>query len=61
MPNLIKIKQNYLKYKKTINIILILILLPVGLTILDLVLHFIFNLGIYIGTFLRYLYNIVVY
>jgi len=61
MSYFLKLKDNYSKYKKIINVTLLLILLPCGITILDLFLKTIFNLGIYFGTFIHYLYEIVVY
>lgn len=61
MQNFIKIKQGYLKYQKIINTAFFLLLLPLGLIVLELVMRSIFNLGSYTGTFLRCLYDIVVY
>ena len=61
MSNLIKIKNKIQTQQKVIKTFLIIISLPLGLTILELLLSSIFNLGIYTGTFLRFLYEIVVY
>lgn len=61
MSNLIKIKNIIESKQKLIKIILIIICLPFGLTVLNLLLNSLFNLGIYTGTFLRFLYEIVVY
>lgn len=61
MSNLIKLKKLLFDYQKVIKIISVIICLPFGLIILELLLNSIFNLGIYTGTFFRFLYDIVVY
>jgi hypothetical protein len=59
MQNLIKVKN--IEYKKLVKIVLSIFLSPFAITVLNLLLSTIFNLGIYTGTFLRFLYSIVVY
>lgn len=60
MPNLEKLRKNISKLKK-IKIIIFILCLPFALTVLNLFLRTLFQLGIYTGTFLRFLYSIVVY
>ena len=61
MPNLIKVKDSILSHQKIMKTIGLIACLPFGLIIIDLLLKSIFNLGIYTGTFLRFLYDFVVY
>lgn len=61
MSNLIEIKKVIINNKKIIKTVLFIIFIPFGLTILNLLFNALFNLGIYTGTFLRFLYSIVVY
>lgn len=61
MSGLMKIKSKVLEYQKIVKIIAFILALPFGLTILNLLLNTLFQLGIYTGTFLRFLYSIVVY
>ncbi len=59
MSNLIK--EKILEHKKVGKVLAIIISLPFSLSILNLLLDTIFQLGIHMGTFLRFLYQIVVY
>lgn len=61
MSNLIKIKRLVLEHQKIIKIIISVLCLPFCLTILNLLLETLFHLGIYTGTFLRFLYSVIVY
>ena len=61
MQNLINIKRIILDNKKIIKTITFTICLPFSLTILNLLFNTLFNLGVYTGTFIRFLYSIVVY
>jgi len=61
MPGLIKIKEQLFVKQKVIRTIGFIICSPFVLTILNLLLQTLFNLGIYTGTFLRFLYEFVVY
>lgn len=61
MPSLDKIKKNIIEYKKFFQILALIFCLPFGLTVLNLIFSTLFQLGIYSGTFLRFLYSIVVY
>ena len=49
--------NNKNKYKK---ILLIVILLPIIMILFNSIIATIFNLGTFIGTFLRYIYNFIV-
>lgn len=60
MSSIEKLRRNILESKKT-KIIVFILCLPFGLTILNLLLRTLFQLGAYTGTFLRFLYSIVVY
>lgn len=60
MSSLEKIRKNILESRR-IKIIVFILGLPFSLTILNLLLGTLFQLGIYTGTFLRFLYSIVVY
>ena len=51
-----KIKEYYRNYKKIIMFILIILCLP----LITLILESIFNIGVYLGTFTRYLFALVV-
>lgn len=61
MPNLIKLKNSILLHQKIIKTITFVLSLPLVLIILNLLFETLFNLGVYTGTFLRFLYAIVVY
>ena len=54
-------KELYLKHQKLYNTLLTIISLPFILMILELIMKTIFYLGTYTGTFLRGLYQIVLY
>ena len=58
MQNLVKLRNLLCD---NVKVIVFLICLPFGTYLLNLVLNMFFNLGIYTGTFLRFLYDIVVY
>ena len=49
-----------IKYKQILKVSLIIILMPIYLLIIRIYLNSLVNLGTYFGTFLRYLYKIVV-
>lgn len=61
MPNLMKLKLFMSKQKNIIKNILLLLCFPFCLIILNMLLNTLFNLGVYTGTFLRFLYSFVVY
>lgn len=61
MSSLMNFKNKVVENKKKIKIIISILCLPFGLEILNLLLNTLFQLGIHTGTFLRFLYNIVVY
>lgn len=61
MSSLVKAKYKILEYQKIGRTIAFILCLPFGLIILNLLLNTLFQLGIYTGTFLRFLYSIVVY
>lgn len=61
MSNLIEFKNRLLSHKKVIEIIIFTLALPFCLTIINMFLSTLFNLGVYSGTFLRFLYDVVVY
>ena len=52
---------NSIKNNKYIKLLLLIIAIPFLLVVINLLLNTIFNLGIYVGTFLRFMYNIVVF
>ena len=54
------LKKN-IEYKFFIKVFLIVFSLPFALVITNLLMQTLFNLGTYTGTFLRFLYQIVVY
>ena len=54
-----KIKKLYFSHEKTFKIVLFIIFMPILLYTLELIFDVLFNLGIYSGTFLRYLFNVV--
>jgi len=56
-----KFKTFILEYQKIIKTIIFITSLPIILTVLNYLLNTILNLGIYTGTFLRFLYELVVY
>lgn len=49
------------KPKKYIKLFLIIAFLPIMLVVVNLILNTLFNLGIYVGTFLRFVYHIIVF
>lgn len=61
MQNLIRLKNNIYKHEKILKAVTFIICLPFILIILNYLLNTILNLGIYTGTFFRFLYDIVVY
>jgi len=61
MPNLIKLKNCISSHQKILKTIAFVLSLPFVLIILNLLFDALFNLGVYTGTFLRFLYAIVVY
>ena len=61
LQSLSKFRSYVLEYKKIIKTILFILCSPIILTVLNYVLNTILNLGLYTGTFLRFLYDIVVY
>lgn len=61
MSNLIHIKKLILNHKRIIINTLLLLSSPFCLVILNMLCNTLFNLGIYVGTFLRFLYNFIVY
>ena len=56
-----KIKLFYQEHNKLINIFLFIISLPFVLVFINYFSETLYNLGTYFGTFLRHLYDIVVY
>ena len=56
-----KIKEMYYTRKKVINNILFILTIPFLLIVINLLTNTIFNLGVYTGTFMRFLYDIVTY
>ena len=56
-----KIKNNILLHSNVIKKVFYIISIPFGLRIANLLGKSLFNLGTYTGTFLRFLYDIVVY
>lgn len=61
MQSINKFKNYVLEYQKIIKTTLFILCLPISLTVLNYILNTILNLGTYTGTFLRFLYDIVVY
>jgi len=61
MSNLIKLKKIVFENKQMIKTIMLIISSPFILIVLNLILNTLFELGIYVGTFIRFLYSIVVY
>lgn len=61
MSGLEKRKQRFVEHTKIIKTIILILCSPFCLMILNLLLSTLFQLGIYTGTFLRFLYSIVVY
>lgn len=61
MPDLIKLKNRIVEHNKVMKIVFLLFISPLILTVLNFLLNTLFQLGIYTGTFLRFLYSIVVY
>ena len=61
MSTITKWKNVFLEHKKIVKTIILFLCLPFGLTVLNLLLSTLFQLGIYLGTFIRFLYHIVVY
>lgn len=61
MSNLIKAKEKILEHQKLIKLIIFILALPFVLTTLNLFFKTLFQLGVYAGTFLRFLYEFVVY
>ena len=61
MQSINKFKNYVLEYQKIIKTTLFILCLPISLTVLNYILNTILNLGVYTGTFLRFLYDIVVY
>lgn len=61
MSGLEKIRKGTLEYKKIVKIIIFILCSPFCLMVLNLLFNTLFQLGIYTGTFLRFLYSIVVY
>ena len=61
MQNLIRLKNSVYENRKVVFIVLLFLFSPVILTVLNLFLSTIFNIGTYVGTFLRYLGNFIVY
>lgn len=59
MPN--KIKKFYYKHGNSLKTIGIIAIAPFCLVIINLMNSTIFNLGIYTGTFIRYLYEFIVH
>ena len=57
----IKIKKFCCVHKSILKFILYLLCLPFVLVFMNYLINAIFNLGVYAGTFIRCLYNIVVY
>lgn len=51
----------YKQHAKIFNTILLIIVSPLILTVITMLAQTILNLGSYLGTFLRYLYEIVVF
>ncbi len=61
MSAVIKCKTFLSEHKKAFKLISIIVCLPILSTVLNLVLSTLFELGVYTGTFIRFLYHIVVY
>lgn len=56
-----KIKKVCDKYKSLLKISLIIFTLPFSLKLINLFTEVVFSLGLYTGTFIRFLYDIVTY
>ncbi len=56
-----EIKKIYKNHEHVFRFIIILIMLPLFLILTELILSAILNLGTYVGTFLRCLYELVVF
>ncbi|MBD9105681.1 hypothetical protein EGW03_04305 [bacterium] len=61
MQNISEFLKKNIEYKFFIKVFLIVFSLPFALVITNLLMQTLFNLGTYTGTFLRFLYQIVVY
>lgn len=61
MQNISEFLKKNIEYKFFIKIFLIVFSLPFVLVVTNLLMQTLFNLGTYTGTFLRFLYQIVVY
>lgn len=61
MQNISEFLKKNIEYKFFIKVFLIVFFLPFALVITNLLMQTLFNLGTYTGTFLRFLYQIVVY
>ena len=57
----IKIKEFYVKHDRGIRFWGYLFILPILLVAITNLANVVFNLGVYMGTFIRALYNLVVY
>lgn len=56
-----EIRKHYLKYQKVIQNVLLILFFPLFLILTELVLSAFLNLGNYVGTFIRCLYELVVF
>lgn len=61
MQNLVKLKNSVYENRKVVFIVLLFLFSPVILTVLNLFLSTIFNIGTYIGTFFRYVATFIIY